>query len=169
MKKQSTKNSKKPNLDEIPVSQGRHQAKCLICAHSQRDVIEAEFINWASPTKIAEEYGISRDGVYRHARAMGLIEKRRRNVRAALERIIEKGGDVEVNAAAVVAAVSAYSRINARGEWIERTETVNLNEMFNKMTAAELETYATTGVVPAWFAASSSATVADSRGDTDRG
>jgi hypothetical protein len=37
-------------------------------------------------------------------------------VRAALERIIEIAGEVEVNAAGVVSAVSAYARINNRGE-----------------------------------------------------
>jgi hypothetical protein len=38
--------------------------------------------------------------------ALGLMEKRRRNVRAALEKIIEKAGDVEVSATAVVSAVA---------------------------------------------------------------
>lgn len=33
-------------------------------------------------------------------------------IRAALERIIEKAGEVEVTAGAVVAAVQAYSKIN---------------------------------------------------------
>jgi len=35
---------------------------------------------------------------YRHAHARGLFAKRQRNVRAALERIIEHAGDVEVTA-----------------------------------------------------------------------
>lgn len=55
------------------------------------------------------------------------MDKRRRNIRAALERIIEKAGEVEVNAAAVVSAIGTYARINSRGEFIERSETVNLN------------------------------------------
>jgi hypothetical protein len=38
-----------------------------------------------------------------------------------------KDVQLEVNAAAVVSAVTAYARINARGELIERTETINLN------------------------------------------
>ena len=79
-----------------PVSQARHQARCLICAHQEREEIEQSFVAWVSPAKIAEEYSVSRDGVYRHAQAFGPMEKRRRNVRAALERIIEKAGEVAV-------------------------------------------------------------------------
>jgi hypothetical protein len=47
--------------------------------------------------------------VYRHAHALGLFPKRQRNVRAALEKIIEHAGEVEVNASAVVSAMSAYA------------------------------------------------------------
>jgi hypothetical protein len=65
---------------------------------------------------LTEEYGLSdRASIYRHAHARGLFEKRQRNVRAALERIIEKAGEVDVTAAAVVSAVQVYSRINAAG------------------------------------------------------
>jgi hypothetical protein len=50
-------------------------------------------------------------------------------VRTALEKIIEPASEVEVNAAAVVSAVSAYSKINASGQWVERSETVDLNQL----------------------------------------
>ena len=36
-------------------------------------------------------------------------------MRAALEHIIERAGEVEVNASSVVAAVQAYAKINAQG------------------------------------------------------
>jgi hypothetical protein len=68
--------------------------------------IEQAFVNWNSPIRIAQEYSVTRDSIYRHACAVNLMEKRRRNVRAALERIIESAGEVEVNAAAVVSAVA---------------------------------------------------------------
>jgi hypothetical protein len=45
-------------------------------------------------------------------------------VRAALESIIERGTDVEVTAAAVVQAVSAYAKINSEGRLVERSERV---------------------------------------------
>jgi hypothetical protein len=59
--------------------------------------------------------------VYRHAHAFGLFEKRKRIVRAALERIIEKAGEVEVTASAVVGALQAYAKINANGQWVDQS------------------------------------------------
>jgi len=88
------------------------------------------------------------------------LDQRRRNVRVALERIIEHAGEVEVNAAAVVAAVSAYARINTRGEWVEQRQTVSLDALFERMSVEELEAYARDGTVPAWFGRA--ATVVDS-------
>jgi len=105
------------------VSLGRHKRTCSVCRHPQRAELEAAFIDWRSPAAIAEDYGLTdRASVYRHAHALGLFEKRRRNIRAALERIIEKAGDVDVTASAVVSAVQAYAKINGAGEWIDRTE-----------------------------------------------
>ena len=133
------------------ISLVRHKAKCGICAHPQLEEIEQEFLSWSSPKQIAADFSISRDSVYRHARATGLMTKRQTNVRAALERIIEQAGEVEVNANAVVAAIGAYAKINARGQWVERSETVNLNELFDRMTRSELDNYARDGTLPAWF------------------
>ena len=146
------------------VSIGRHQRNCSVCAHAQREEIEADFIAWRSPATIATEYALAdRTSVYRHAHATGLFEKRKRNIRAALERIIEKAGEVDVTASAVVSAVQAYSKINAAGQWIDRTEQVSLNDLFDRMSTAELEEYAQSGTLPKWFeAASVGATEGDS-------
>jgi hypothetical protein len=91
--------------------------------------------------------------------------RQRRILRAALERIIEKAGEVEVSAAAVVAAIQAYSKINAAGQWVDRSEHVNLNELFERMTHQELETYARDGGLPQWFTVSVGATGDDSEKD----
>ncbi len=147
-----------------PISRGRHKANCMVCAHEHCAEIEADFVSWKSPAAIATEYGLSdRVSVYRHAHAFGLFERRKRNLRAALERIIEKAGEVEVNASAVVAAVQAYAKINAQGQWIERSEHVNLNELFERMTQGELEAYARYGNLPHWFMQTVSATVVASQ------
>jgi len=138
-------------MSKRDISLVRHKAKCGICAHPQLQEIEQEFVNWTSPTKIASEFGVSRDAVYRHSWATGLAAKRQTNIRSALEKIIERAGDVEVNANAVVAAIGAYARINARGQWIERSETINLNTLFERMTRDELDKYARDGTLPAWF------------------
>ena len=91
-----------------------------------------------SPTTIAKEYGLAdRASIYRHAHALRLFAKRQRNVRAALEKIIEKAGEVDATAAAVVAAVE-------------------------QMTTAELEAYARDGSLPDWFTQTVGATATDS-------
>ena len=120
---------------------------------------------WQSPASIAQDFELAdRSTVYRHAHAFGLFARRQRNIRAALERIIERAGEVEVTASAVVAAVQAYSKINAAGQWIDRSEQVSLNDLFERMSTQELEDYAQHGTLPKWFQASAvSATGEDSR------
>ena len=76
-------------------------------------------------------------------------------MKSALERIIEKADEVEVTASAVVAAIQAYSKINAAGQWIDRTEHVSLAKLFERMSATELEDYAKNGTLPGWFGVAS--------------
>jgi hypothetical protein len=137
---------------ERPVSLGRHRRTCTICAHPERFEIEQAFVTWASPATIAKQYGLKdRASVYRHAHALQLFPKRQQNVRAALEKIIERVGDVEVTASAVVAAVQTLAKINAAGQWIAPAEQVSLHQLFERMTPEELETYARDGKLPSWF------------------
>jgi hypothetical protein len=134
------------------VNLGRHAAECKICVHPQRKEIERDFVDWQSPARIARQYGLRhRATVYRHAHALGLMDRRARNVRAALEKIIERAGEVEVTGGAVVNAVSAYARINAAGQWVERSEHIDLNALFDRMSAAELDVYAREATLPDWF------------------
>lgn len=162
----TTKSGKTVQDGERPVSRGRHSAECKICSHAEREEIERAFVEWNSVNSIAARYSISRDSMYRHAHAFQLLDKRRRNVRAALEKIIEQADTVEVNAAAVVTAVAAYARINAAGQWIDRSERVDLNQLFEKMSAAELEAYASKGILPGWFEATVGATSGHGREDS---
>ena len=136
------------------VNLGRHRRNCTVCSHPRRQEIEDDFVAWRSPATIATEYGLAdRNNVYRHARALDLFAKRQRNIRAALERIIERVGDVDVTAAAGVAAIQAYAKINANGQWVDRTEQVSLNDFFDRMSTEELEEYAQSGSLPKWFPA----------------
>jgi hypothetical protein len=149
-----------------PTSLGRHRRNCTVCSHQKCAEIEADFVSWRSPSTIALEYGLAdRSSVYRHANALGLFPKRQRNVRAALERIIEKAGEVDVTSAAVVAAVQAYTKINATGQWVDRSEHLNLNELFDRMTQQELEAYAKDGTLPDWFTLTLGATPRDGEKD----
>jgi hypothetical protein len=149
------------------LSIGRHRRACSMCAHPQCAEIEAAFVSWRNPAVIAQEFGLAdRTTIYRHAHALGLFEKRQRNLRSALESIIEKAGEVEVTASSVVAAIQAYAKLNANGQWVERTEQVNLNDLFERMTVQELDIYAREGTLPKWFEATvypqHGATVGDS-------
>jgi hypothetical protein len=150
-----------------PINPGRHEYHCTICSHAQRDEVERAFLNWTSTSRMGKQYSVSRDSIYRHAHALGLMDKRRRNVRAALEKIIEKAGDVEVSATAVVSAVAAYAKINANGQWIERSEHVSLNELFDRMTPQEMENYAANGTLPTWFERTLGATPTNSQGGSN--
>ena len=95
-----------------------HRGKCTICRHPQRAEIERAFVDWCSPTEIANMFGLaSRSTIYRHARARGLHEIRRRNLHYGLARIAEQVADVKPSAANVIAAFIAMAKINARGEW----------------------------------------------------
>jgi hypothetical protein len=135
-----------------PANRGRHESGCKVCCHPERESIEREWVDWGNTTQIAEGYGLTRESIYRHAHALELFAKRQRNIRKALEWIIEKAGNVGVTASAVVAAIQAYSKINAQGQWVDRSEHVSLNELFERMSREELEAYAREGTLPDWFA-----------------
>jgi hypothetical protein len=138
---------------------GRHQRNCNVCKHRRRDEIEREFINWTGAAAIAKTFALKdRASGYRHAHATGLFPKRQRNLRAALERIIERAGEVTVTASAVVAAVQACAKINSQGEWVEPVERVSFSDLFDRMTREELAAYAKDGTLPTWFAKAVSAT-----------
>jgi len=166
--KPNVKKAEHPRKKTNPVSIGRHEYGCKICSHIHCLDIERDFISCKSPANIAKDYGLKdRSSVYRHAHALGLFPKRQRNARAALERLIESAGDVEVNAAAVVGAVRAYASINSLGQWVERSERIDLNALFDRMTRDELEAYARDGSLPEWFTRTVGATAPHSREEKD--
>ena len=137
-----------------------HSRKCSVCANPRREEIERDFLAWRSPQEIVREYKLGhRRAVYRHAHALGLMDKRYANLRAALGRIIERAGDVPVTAWAVVAAVRACAKINARGQWVEQGESSDLRELLDGMTHEELLAYAQDGALPDWFGGTRVATV----------
>jgi hypothetical protein len=100
----------------------RHQRKCVICHHPDREAIEELFVEWHSPQDISEHFDIEDwSTIYRHARATGLYKQRGRNVRSAFERVIEYAGhgSVNINGIGIVRAVRAYVCLTDTGEWIE--------------------------------------------------
>lgn len=138
--------------DNRPVNKKRHESQCGICGHADRETIEAEYINWRSPTSICKEYGLDRMTLWRHANLFGLVEKRQKNIRGALSKIVEHvDGLWKVSGSEIVAACVALAKINSAGNYIERRETVNLTELFDRMTREELAIYAREGTLPEWF------------------
>jgi len=103
----------------------RHRRKCSVCKHAERDAIEEAFLHWISPDFITEEFKLPDwSSLYRHAHATGLFAQRRRNVRFALEEVIERSVEVEITAAGLVRVVRAYASLTDTGEWVEPASRV---------------------------------------------
>src|SRR5271167_4888585 len=86
----------------------RHERKCLICNHPDRDAIEEEFLHWHSPAEIASRYDISRHAIYRHAHAGNLFAERSGKMRSVLDLIIERADIAKVTGDTIIRAVRAY-------------------------------------------------------------
>jgi hypothetical protein len=119
--------AKRPHTAER-ISEGvdiaHHQYRCAVCKHRHRAAIEEAFIRWHNVSWIKEDFKLpNRNSIYRHAHAFGLFERRRANLRFALEHIIEEAERVRPNAPAVIDAVRAYARIDDDGRWIEPPTT----------------------------------------------
>lgn len=98
----------------------RHTRKCAICHHPNLEYIEEEFVNWRNVALIQEDYKIRNyASVYRHARATGLYQRRRENLRFAAELLIEHADQAEPKPDTILRAIHTCARISAHGEWIE--------------------------------------------------
>jgi hypothetical protein len=109
---------------DTPNSLGRHERKCTICDHPDREAIEQEFLRWYAPEHIAQDHDVPyASAIYRHAHALGLFELRRRNLRLALEPLIEQANSVQASAGAVIRAIRTYAHINDSGKWIRAAQS----------------------------------------------
>jgi hypothetical protein len=105
----------------------RHQRKCAICHHPDREAIEELFIYWHSADSIRHLFNLPDwSTMYRHARAAGLYERRRHNVRAVLEHLLEGVDGVEPTPMSIVSAVRAYACLTDSGGWVEPTKRLLL-------------------------------------------
>ena len=138
----------------MPVDIERHSRVCGICQDPRREDIELEFTEWKPIAVIARERKLSQSALYRHFNATGLFGKRDRNLKAVLGRFIDRGYRVKVTAQSFIAAIQVYAKINAAGEWIDKTENLNearTQELFTRMSRSEMLRYAETGELPTWF------------------
>jgi len=109
---------------EHPIDLSQHQRRCTICHHPDRESIEEAFLQWRSPHHMLGEFKIlSRTTLYRHANALGLFAKRRRNLRAALENVIEESETIHPTGTELIAAVRAMTCLKDSGDWIEPPTT----------------------------------------------
>jgi hypothetical protein len=107
-----------------PVDLERHSRKCVVCRHPDRDAIEEAFLQWRGVGGIAVEFDLDHESsIYRHAHALGLFAHRRRNMRLALELMIENAGSVDPTALGIISAIRACSRLNDDGVWIDAPTT----------------------------------------------
>jgi hypothetical protein len=106
----------------------RHSRKCIICHHPEREAIEEEFLHWRAPWKLAEDYNIADyRTIYRHARAAGILLKRRENLHSALDAFVEAVDDVKFTPDSILRAMRAYSCIDRHGRWTEIPTQVHIS------------------------------------------
>jgi hypothetical protein len=104
----------------------RHRRRCLICHHPERVAIEEEFLHWRGVWELAKQYNLADyRTIYRHARATRLLLKRRENLHAALDCIVEWSEDVRPTADSILRAMRAYSCIDRHGRWTDLPTQVN--------------------------------------------
>ena len=112
-------------IAERDLSLIRHEARCAICNHPERDAIEQAILHWQSPTRIAYEFDLdNRLPVYRHGHALGLFEQRASKTRHVLAQVMEQAGSVVPTADAVVRAVRAFTCLDDKGRWHEPRKEV---------------------------------------------
>jgi hypothetical protein len=102
-----------------PPTAFRHDRKCCVCRHPERDEIENEFLRWRSPERIAQDYGIANHcSIYRHAHATGLFAERATHLKLSLAPLIERAVTVPVTADSIVRAIIAFAHIDDEGKWV---------------------------------------------------
>ena len=132
-----------------PVNPERHSRKCSICNSEKREEIDSAYLHWLSPHYLTLQYTEIHDRMtlYRHVHATGLYEYRRRNLRSALDRLLENAEGARVTGDCVLRAIRAYSHLNEEGRWTEPTHNVVISHRHidlppseEEKTAAQLKT-----------------------------
>jgi hypothetical protein len=112
------------DTDSAALDLVRHERKCSVCQHPDREAIEEAFLHWHKVANITAEFELpGSTAVYRHAHAFGLFQRRSRNFRFALEHIIEGAQWTSPSANEVIHAIRAHSRLNEDGKWIDPPTT----------------------------------------------
>ncbi|MHB8540351.1 MAG: hypothetical protein ACYDCD_05330 [Candidatus Acidiferrales bacterium] len=131
-------------------SSSRHQRKCTICHHADREEIEQMFLHWFSASAIHRRFLLrDRSSIYDHAHATGLYSRRRKNMRCALENIIERSDECPISSNGIVRAIKAYCSLTDAGEWVEPASRVVYQTVSTPSASSDPRS---AGVSPALFA-----------------
>jgi hypothetical protein len=143
---------------------GRHRAQCGVCRHPNREEIEREWVSWANPTLLAERFKLSRDALYRHAKAADLVRKRQENRKGSLERMLERADLASISGSTIMFAFKAYESLCERVEG-KHTSGLPPTALFGRMTKEEREAFVQHGALPSWFSSEMDVTPSDNPGD----
>ena len=124
----------------------RHERKCYVCHHPDRDAIEAAFVMWRRPKAIVETFLLRGDSLYRHAVAFDLYTRRRNNLRSVLENVLERGVETDITGETLLGAVRAYACLDESNRWIEPTTNVMFST--NRSPQAKLTANVIVGSLP---------------------
>jgi len=97
----------------------RHERKCVVCSHPDREIIEELFLHWHSPLGTALHYHVPVRSLFRHAHATGLYASRQGNLRAVLDRILDRADEATVTGDSIIRALRAYTCLTGDNQWVE--------------------------------------------------
>ena len=133
-----------PHLDAAsdPSTLEHHSRKCAICNHPERADLEEDFVSWRNADLIQKDYDLPNfRTIYTHARATGLYQRRRENLRFAAELLIEHADQAKPSPDTILRAIQICARLDAKGEWLEPAKQVIFSSSVNKAAPApELQT-----------------------------
>jgi len=97
----------------------RHERKCLVCNHPERDAIDDAYLHWYHPHSIAVDYDLPERSINNHAIVTGLRARRAQDRRSILELILQRAEYAKVTGDTIIHALRAYSCITDDGRWTE--------------------------------------------------
>ena len=109
----------------IPKSVSKHphlKEYCPVCRHKQKKQLEKRYVQWEPVKDLAKDYNLPYWWIRYHMDVTGVESERRANVKSSLSRIIEVGVQKDISAGEIVSAVTAMSKINDSGKWVDKHE-----------------------------------------------
>jgi hypothetical protein len=88
-----------------------HSRRCSVCRHPDRIWIELKFIEWHSPTRIAEEFDLyDPDCIRHHAHATNLYPLRLRNILCIYQHFLERALETHITSHGIMLAIERLER-----------------------------------------------------------